>query len=338
MNESETRDEDNNLSSTEPTPEVETASTEVASSAASEVEAISEPVVEETSTEPPDEVKEVAVEEVVAERVKEEEVTAQTTPEPVKEEEAEGMTAASLIAAIKQKWNKRYTFIALAIVAAIVVLTALLFVMERQGRVDTGLFAGAHRFVDTKTPIAKINDGAISKYDLDVSISQMASGFAAQGADIESEEVKSEIQTRAIDMLVNTELLKQEAAAQGIAITDEDVAARLETLTTDVGGEDALKERMAEFNVSEKILLRDIKNELTIQALLDGVFKEKNITVSEKEIVDFYGKSGGTEGGLPELEAVRPQIEQQLRSAKEQEVVTAYIEELRGKADIEILI
>lgn len=328
MNESETRDEDNNLSSTEPTPEVETTSTEVASSAAPEVESASEPAVEEISTEPVDETKEAAVAEV----------TEPTTPEPVKEEEAEGMTAAGLITAIKQKWTKRYTYIALAIVAAVVVLAALLFVMERQGRVDIGIFDGVHRFVDTKTAVAKINDGTISKYDLDVSISQMSSGFAAQGADIESEEVKKEIQTRALDMLVNTELLKQEAAATGIVITDEDVTTRLETLTTDVGGEEALKERMAEFNVSEKILLRDIKNELTIQALLDGVFKEKNITVSEKDITDFYDEAGGVKGGLPELEAVRPQIEQQLRSSKEQEVVTAYIEELRGKAEIEILI
>ncbi len=332
MNESETRGEDTTVAPAGPTPEVETTSAEVPSTMVPEAEA-SEAVIAEVSTEATDAVVE-AKEEVATT-----EASPETTPVATKEEDEEGMTIGGVIAAVKQKWNKRYTYIVVAVVAAIVVLAALIFVMERQGRLaETGLFDAVHRFVDTKTAVAKVNDGTISKYDLDVSMLQMSAGFAAQGADIESEEVKTEIQTRAIDMLVNTELLKQDAAMVGIEITDEDVSARLETLTTDVGGADALKERMAEFNVSEKILRRDIKNELTIKALLDSVFKENNIAVSEEEIVNFYkeAKSSGKE--FPELEAVRPQIEQQLRSTKEQEVVTSYIEELRGKAEIEILI
>lgn len=328
MNESDTRHEDNTLSSTEPTPEVETSSTEVAPSTtpevvvATEAEAVVSDIKPEPATDP------------------ESEETGEETPasETVPAAAEEGATFGSMIASVKDKWNQRWTYTLLAIIAAAVIVLALLFVMERQGRVETGMFEGLNRLVDTRTAVAKVNDGKVSKYDLDVSVTQMVAGFAAQGADTESEEVKTEIQTRAVEMLVNTELLKQEAAVKGIVITDADVEARLETLKTDVGGEEALKERMAEFNVSEKILRRDIRNELTIQALLDGVFKEKNIAVTEEEIVEFYEQAGGEKAGLPELEAVRPQIEQQLKTTKEQEVVTAYIEELRGKAEIEILI
>lgn len=328
-NESETRNDDATLSSTGPTPEVETTSTEVASTAAAEITAVLETSVVEVSAE---ETVEPKVEETEKENT---EATPVATDNSAEEE---GATFASTIASIKAKWNKRYTYTVVAIVAAALVVAALLFVMERQGRVETGLFGPIHRLVDTNTAVAKVNDGTVSKYDLDVSMTQLAAGFTAQGADAESEEVKSEIQTQAMDMLVNTELLKQEASAQGIEITDEDVATRLEKLKTDVGGEDALKQRMAEFNVSEKILHRDIKNELTIQALLETVFKEKKVEVTEEEIVAFYKEAGGEKAGLPELEAVRPQIEQQLRSTKEQEVVIAYIEELRAKAEIEILI
>ena len=336
MNESDTRHEDNTLSSTGPTPEVDTTSTELPSSTTPEV-AVSEAVVTTEALVPEIVVEPVieAAQEETSETVLETEEVAPVTTEPASEE---GATFGSMIAAVKAKWNRNWTYTVAAVAVAIVVLLALLFVMERQGRVEIGIFDGLHRFVDTKTAVAKVNDGKVSKYDLDVSVTQMSAGFAAQGADTESEEVKTEIQTRAVEMLVNTELLKQEAAAQGIVITDEDVDARLETLKTDVGGEEALKERMAEFNVSEKILRRDIRNELTIQALLDGVFKEKNIAVTEEEIVEFYDKAGGEAAGLPELESVRPQIEQQLKTTKEQEVVTAYIEELRGKAEIEILI
>jgi hypothetical protein len=332
MNESETRQDDEMLASTGPTPDVEETSTEIVSSAAEEV---TEPTVV-ISDEPAVEV----TAEVETEEVKE--MVAETTPELVKEDIEEGMTFSSMLTAVKQKWNKRCTYTAGAVLVALVVLLAVLLVMERQGRVQTGLFDEVNQIIDTKIAVVKVNDGKVSRYDLNVSVAQMTSGFTAQGADIESEEVKADIQTRAMDMLVNTELLKQEAEAVGIEITEEDVNARLETLTTDVGGAEALKTRMEEFNVSEKILRRDIKNELTIQALLDGVFKEKNVEVSEAEVSEYYAaalkEAAGDTAEFPELEAVRPQIEQQLKSAKEQEVVTAYIEELRGKATIEILI
>jgi FKBP-type peptidyl-prolyl cis-trans isomerase (trigger factor) len=95
---------------------------------------------------------------------------------------------------------------------------------------------------------------------------------------------------------------------------------------------------MKQFGVDEKSLRRDIKNELTIKALLDQVFKEKGVAVSEDEIKAFYDKAGGVKAGLPKLAEVRDKIETQIRSTKEQEVVTGYIEELRKSAAIEVLI
>ena len=139
-------------------------------------------------------------------------------------------------------------------------------------------------------------------------------------------------------MLVNTELLKQEAKARGIKITTEDVDNRLTSLKEEIGGEEVLTERMMQFGVDEKTLRHDIENELTIQSLLDQVFAEKGLEVTEEEIVAFYDEAGGEKGGLPKLEEVRAQIEAQLKSSKEQEAVTGYIEELRAKATIETLI
>lgn len=228
---------------------------------------------------------------------------------------------------------KRYTIAAVALV--IVGLLGLIYIMEAQGKLTTNIFSGVRTELSKYQAAATVNGEKISEHDLGISVAQLATGAAAQGVDITDPATKTELRTQAIDMLVNTELLRQEAGARGIAVSDEDVTARLDTLKEDVGGEEVLKERMAQFNIDEKTLIRDIKNELTIQALLDQVFKEKEITVTDEEVAEFYEQAGGAEAGLPALAEVRTQIETQIKTTKEQQVVTTFLEELRGKATIE---
>lgn len=251
----------------------------------------------------------------------------------------EALTSETPIAAAVGTLSKvKWQYYAVAVAIVVVLLGGLVYVMEQQGRLQTGIFSGVQKMVAGKTSVATVNGNKITRYDLDISVAQISAGAVAQGADIANPEIKAQIQTQAIDMLVNTELLKQEAASRGITITDEQVTERLETLKTDVGGEEVLAERMKEFKIDEKTLVRDIKNELTIQALLDIVFAEKSIAVTDAEITEFYNAAGGAEAELPPLAEVREQIEAQIKSTKEQEVVTAFVEELRGKGTVEILI
>jgi SurA N-terminal domain len=321
MNESETQKED---TTTPVVPEVN--ETEVATEA-------TETVVEEAAAEVVDTVETAseAVEGAVSEAVE------TTAPEASTDTAATTAAVASVASLFNNTKDfikrKKYTVATLALV--IVALLALVYALEEKGKLNTGIFDGVQKQVSKHTAAATVNNAKISEYDLEISMTQLSSGAAAQGADITDPSVQSEIRTQALEMLINTELLKQEAAARGIAITDEEVNTRLETLKKDVGGEEVLNQRMSEFGINQKTLLRDIKNELTIQKLLDEVFKEKSVVVTEEEIVAFYDQAGGAEAGLPGIEEVKTQIEAQLKATKEQGVVTAYIEELRGKATIE---
>ncbi len=308
------------------------------------------PVVPEvTETEGVVETAEAVVEEVATEVVD----TVETAPEVVEEAVSEAVEAAApevstetaattaAVASAASLFNnakdfikrKKYTVATIALV--LVALLALVYALEEKGKLNTGIFDGVQKQVSKYTAAATVNGEKISEYDLGISMTQLSSGAAAQGADITDPSVQTEIRTQALDMLVNTELLKQEAAARGISITDEEVNTRLETLKKDVGGEEVLNQRMAEFGINQKTLLRDIRNELTIQKLLDEVFKEKAVTVTEEEITSFYEQAGGAAAGLPGIDEVKTQIEAQLKATKEQGVVTSYIEELRGKATIE---
>ena len=110
----------------------------------------------------------------------------------------------------------------------------------------------------------------------------------------------------------------------------------MEEIKVEVGGEEVLSARMAELGIDQNKLQQDIKDELLIQKLLDAVFEEKNIEISEEEIKVAYDAAGGVEAGLPPLDEVRPEVEGQLRSAKEQTIVSDLLTEIRDDADIQI--
>jgi hypothetical protein len=328
--------ENENTNNTETTGEAESTTETVSTESTTETLADNAGAVVEEAKE----VVEVVTEEVtetasVAAVATEEAVT------PTEESQSESADALKekLIAAVTaaMSWVKRWRYSIIAAFLVVVAVIGMLYILEERGRIHTGMFDGVKQFASTYKSVAKVNGKSISEAELNTSVSQLTANAEAQGVDVTAEETIAEIRSQSLDMLINTELLKQEAAKREIAITDEDVDKRITTLTEDVGGEEVLKERMMQFGIDNKTLRRDVKNELTIQALLDQVFSEKGIVVSEEEIKEFYDQAGGAKAGLPKIEEVRDQIEVQIKQSKQQEVVTAFIEEVKAGATIEII-
>ena len=263
-----------------------------------------------------------------------------TNPSHVDTEQVEYTTpAASKDATTRANTKSRKAvYIAAAIVFVLILLSAIWYVMERTDRVSTNFFGFIERAQLEREAIARVNDVEISAYDLSISEQQIAAAAAAQGVDVNDADPQASITEQAVEMLINTELLRQEAESRGISIDDEAVDARYEQLVQEVGGESVLEERMEQFGVTDSVLKRDIRNELVIQTLLDQVFAESSIEVSDAEVEELYNSAGGAEGGLPPLEEVRAQIEAQVQSTKEQEIVDDFIESLRNQSTVEVLI
>ncbi|USN87611.1 MAG: SurA N-terminal domain-containing protein [Candidatus Nomurabacteria bacterium] len=223
------------------------------------------------------------------------------------------------------------------IIAVIVLAIGLVFMLERDGRINTGLFTGVISYLDAREPVAKVNGAVIPKSDLDSGVQQLVEMAKLQG--IEADEAAiAEFRSQAIETLVNGELLRQEAVEKGMTASVEDIDARYSEIEDGVGGAETLGVKMAEFGITEESLRRDIENEILIQALFDTVVNKDEIEVTEDEITDFYNQSGGLEAGLPEIDEVKDQIVDQLKFNKEQEVIGTYIDDLREGAEIEILI
>lgn len=229
--------------------------------------------------------------------------------------------------------KKNGNFVTLLIVGAVILGLAALFMFFMNDQGDTETVVG----IDPEQVVATVNGTDIVGADLTTSISQIAATAQIQGIDVTDPAVQSDIQAQAVEMLVNTELLEQEAEERGIVVTDADVEARIEALIQEIGSEEALNERMTNLGIDDDTLRDDVKSELMIQELLDQVFAEEDITVTDEEINSLYDNSVAGSTDAPDLAEVRPQVEAQIRASKEQVVVDEFISSLRTDADIEIV-
>jgi hypothetical protein len=248
----------------------------------------------------------------------------------------EGVSELKIATVVSAKKSNKYTIITIVIV--VIALLVVLFQLERQDRVSTNVFGSMIAALEANAPIATVNGDDINMADLESGIEQLTQAAIQQGFDATDPEVQSEVRSQAIDMMINTKLLEQKAVENDITINEEAVNARINELAEAAGGQEALLERLAEFEIDEVQLRTDVQEELTIRALLDTVFSDAGTVVTEEEIVAVYQNALATSGDqqLPPLADVAAQIEQQLRQTKEQEATEAYVQSLRAGADITI--
>jgi parvulin-like peptidyl-prolyl isomerase len=232
--------------------------------------------------------------------------------------------------------SKTGMYIAAIVIVALTFLVVL-FMMEKEGRSSTGVFDSYLAAQENSAVVAVVNGEEINGTDLNTSIQQFKQAAVAQGVDTSSPEVIADIRTQALDVLVNTTLLRQAAQEQGIEVSAEATAERLDTIQTEIGGEEALQARITELGLTYADLEEDIEEELVIQTLLDTLFAEAEITVTEAEIQQVYDSAGGEGAELPPLETVSEQIQEQVRGTKEQEVIDAYLTTLKTDAEIELI-
>lgn len=229
-------------------------------------------------------------------------------------------------------------------VAALVVLVmgaGLAYALEQQGRINTGVFDSIKSVINPAPLAAKVNGTGITLADYEKNLTQLNNAAVQQGADIKNESIAQEIKTQAIDVLVNTELLRQEARKGGAEVTEADIDKRYQEIVTSIGGEEQLATKMTELGITPESLRKDIEGEILIQGHLATAVDTSEIKITEEDLKAAYAQISGTAATgvtVPPLEEIKTQLETQLKTNKEQELVNTYITKLREAAEIEVLI
>lgn len=235
-------------------------------------------------------------------------------------------------------FNKVAMWYVLAFVVVAIIGLGLWFVLEKDGRVSTTMFAPITNYLKSNQAVALVNGAKISRLDYDSTLKQLTTNVTEQGVDVTDPTVLADLKDQAIESLVNTEILRQSAVEAGGEVLPEDIEARYDQIESSIGGPEALKARMAELLVTEEMLRRDIENDLLIQAYLDENVDRSEVTVSQDEVKALYEQVAASGNDLPPLEEIREQVEAQIRFNKEQAQVSEYVDALRQEATVEKLI
>ncbi|MBY0309985.1 SurA N-terminal domain-containing protein [Patescibacteria group bacterium] len=246
--------------------------------------------------------------------------------------------AAPTVAASGARTSRQGMWYVLAFVVVALIGLGLWFMMEKDGRVSTGVFSGITAYMKSGEAAATVNGADISVLDFESTLRQLTANTAEQGVDVADPTIVEELRTQAIESLVNTEVLRQKAEASNVTVSDEDIQARYSQIEAGLGGAEGLAARMVELGVTDEMLRRDIKNDILIQSHLEASIDRSAVTVSDEEIQSLYNQATAGGADVPPLADVREQVEMQIRSEKEQSLVAQYVEELRADAAIEVKI
>jgi SurA N-terminal domain len=170
---------------------------------------------------------------------------------------------------------------------------------------------------------------------------QMVMQAQMSGQEVDQDQLKQQT----VDSMVGTQLLIQEADRRSFTASDEQVDATLEEIakSNGLGSSDELVAALGEQGMSEE----EVRTQAATQTKLDQLVADEagDTTPTEEELRKLYDESVAQQPAAPEgeeqptppsFEEVRPQLEQQLRSQKEGEVVEALVTSLRESADVKI--
>ncbi|MBW1984379.1 MAG: SurA N-terminal domain-containing protein [Deltaproteobacteria bacterium] len=129
------------------------------------------------------------------------------------------------------------------------------------------------------------------------------------------------IKKNVLEKMIVNELLYQESMKDGINVDDGTVNDRVNQLKKQYSKEAGFKKELSRLGMSEEDLKLQIRKEMTIQQYVYKKFVE-NMTVTNKELSDYYNKYG------------KERIRQNLKQAKAQKELNAYVEKLKAGAAI----
>jgi len=202
--------------------------------------------------------------------------------------------------------------------------------------IGVGLFAW-NMFGTKEVAVATVNKESITQSAFDTFYTQQEASFQSQGLDVNDPEQLKTAQKQALDNLVNQTLLLQAAAGDGVVITDEDVASEYDKTVSQFDTDEAYQTALVENNLTDDILKKNIRTQLTIQGYLSSRV-DQNVTASDEEIKTLYDQYVAQGSNIPALEEVTTQLGDQVKQQKVDSQISGIIDTLRQAADIQLFL
>lgn len=189
--------------------------------------------------------------------------------------------------------------------------------------------------------VAVVNGEEIQRAELDTRFAQTEQNLVAQGqgAQLQDETVRAQLETQILDQLIAETLVAQQAEEENISVTAAEVDEQIQTLTTQAGSEEAFATQLTQAGLTEAELRANIQDQLLTQKYLESVIDLESVEVTDEEVQAAYDEIAASQENVPALDdQIREQLRAQLLQQEQGALVAEHVAELRGEAEIEILI
>lgn len=139
-----------------------------------------------------------------------------------------------------------------------------------------------------------------------------------------------EIKKLTIELVIERQILFQEARKEGIEITDEEASKELERIKEE--SPETLETLLAQFQLTEEDFKGQLKYELTMYEYMNRVIE---VSVSDEELEEYYEKAKEGNEDIPEFDEIKHNLRAQLTELKTQEAFQEKIEEAKSNAKID---
>lgn len=205
---------------------------------------------------------------------------------------------------------------------------------EDQGQAEEEVEITDEEIADAESAVVSINGEEILGDRYNNTYEQLKTMVHMYGQDTSDLEMLKE---ETIAILVEQELIRQDAEEQGIEVSEEEAQEEIDTLIEE-NGEEALTAILEQYDMTEEELLEQLTADLVTMRYMETALDEVEVTDEEVEEQFNLLQEQNQNEDIGELEEHAETIRQSISQQKQNEMLEARVNELREEADIETLI
>ncbi|MBM7599787.1 ABC-type glycerol-3-phosphate transport system substrate-binding protein [Virgibacillus halotolerans] len=185
--------------------------------------------------------------------------------------------------------------------------------------------------VDEKDPVVSVNGDEVKGDKYNSIYTQIKTSMQQYGQDVSD---LDGLKDQTLDILVEQQLIKQDAADKGLEASDKEIESEYKSLKEENG--EQLTAVLEQFDLSEDDFKKQLADDIITNKYMD---KELEVKVTDDEVKEYYDQlkeQGGDEVG--ELDEMKDMIKDQLKQQKGQEELQAKVDKLKKDAKVDKLI
>ncbi|HEY4499098.1 MAG TPA: SurA N-terminal domain-containing protein [Candidatus Paceibacterota bacterium] len=186
--------------------------------------------------------------------------------------------------------------------------------------------------------VAIVNGEKITRSTYDERYIQLETSITAQGQSATTTDMQGKIKAQTLDNLVTETLLLQAAGKENLKVNSAEVDKLFTQNQAQFADAAAFEKALTAQGFTDRTFKDYLNRSNVIQQYVAAHIDISLATSTEAEVKALYDQAKASDPTIPPLDQVRAQVENQIVSQKQQQLITDFIAQLRASSTIEILL